>query len=151
MLLLQNTQTLFQYFFQYKTLVMQNTLLSLNIQLPIVIVDLIIEYKRHIDYAGRVWEMYSLNFWLSSVNTEWGGMFEPIFYEIRRGLPRSGIDEDLMAWAVIRYGQAYTSHFDDVPNIPEFEVFRQHQWNISTMPQFEGDEYWLLHAINQIN
>ena len=139
---------------------MQNTLLSLNVQLPLVIVDLIIEYKRHVEYAGRVWELYSLNFWLSSMNTEWGEMFEPIFNDIRRNLPRGGIDEDLMAWAVVRYGQAYTEDreeriaiatrhgFDDVPLIPEFEEFRQHQWNIGTMPQFEGAEYWLLHAMN---
>ena len=127
---------------------MQNTLLSLNVQLPLVIVDLIIEYKRHVEYAVRVWQIYSTQFMLCSSNTP----FEQIFRNIHINSTRLGVDEEEMDRAVVSYGQFYNEDREqcieeDIP-IP-FETFRQHQWNMGTLPSFEGEKYWLWLAIGQ--
>ena len=82
---------------------MQNALLSLNVQLPVVVINLILEYKRHVEYAGRVWQIYSTQFMLCSSNTP----FEQIFRNIYINSKRLGVDEEEMKRAVVSYGQFY--------------------------------------------
>ena len=112
---------------------MQALLLNLQVQLPLVIVDLILEYKNQAEYAERVWKMYSLNFWQHSKdkNSRFGPVFRNIYYS-------DCFDEDKMEKAVIEYGN------NNLWIEEQFDKIKQHLWDLGTEEKFEGKNFWFL-------
>ena len=116
---------------------MQALLLNLPVQLPLVIVDLIIEYKNQVEYAERVWKMYSLNFWQHSkdryyVPAYFGPVFRNVYYS-------DCFDEDKMEKAVIEYGKEENLWTEE-----QFDEIKQHLWDLGTEEKFEGKNFWFL-------
>ena len=116
---------------------MQALLLNLPVELPLVIVDLIIEYKNQVEYAERVWKMYSLNFWQQSKdksfdqNAYFVSVFRNIYYS-------DCFDEEKMEKAVIEYGN------NDLWTEEQFGKIKQHLWEQGTEAKFEGKNFWIL-------
>ena len=130
-------------------LVNRPVLSNLKIGLPLVIVDLIIEYQVHFEYCERVWSCYVTSFWFESMQMsviyKWSSEFAKLFSNIRHS--KLEIDTDEIERVVGRFGTVYEENRNEETGEEEnsltpFDVLREGFWNQGTFEEFEGKN-WL--------
>ena len=125
-------------------------LLNLKIRLPLVIVDIIIEYQVHFEYCERVWSSYVTSFWFEtmqmSVIFKWvsghaGVCLDTVsFAKLFCNLRHSKLDIDEIERVVCRFGTVYKG-FEEENNLTPFEQLKELLWTRGTLEEFEGKNF----------